>query len=145
MIGDTTSTSTYGASLVALGDELLGQRVKFLPQRSDVVDILRCADLYVLAGRHEGMPLGILEAQATGCPVVAYPAAGVRDLISDGVTGLVADMNDWRSLAGKISQVLSDSELRTRMSVSARDDVVERFTLLQQSEAIAQLLAGVTE
>lgn len=143
IIGDATSGSSYYQELITLGDELLSGRVRFLPWQSDVPEILRSADVFVLAGKQEGMPLGVLEAQASGCSVVAYPAAGVRDSVIHGQTGMVATPNEWSSLSKNITQVLNDEGLRRRIEVNARRLIEERFTLDHQAEQMTRVLDGL--
>jgi hypothetical protein len=145
VVGDTTSDQEYANAVIEMGHELLGERVRFLGQREDILGILRSSDLYVLAGRVEGMPLGILEAQATGCPVVAYPAAGVRDIISHRTSGMVAAMNDIGSLALSIESILTDVELRARLTRNAAVSVKKRFALEGQARAVAAVLDSITE
>jgi glycosyltransferase involved in cell wall biosynthesis len=61
----------------------LAGKVRLLGQRSDIPDLLNAADLFVLSSRLEGMPLVVGEALASGCPVVATDASGVRALLGD--------------------------------------------------------------
>ncbi len=143
IIGDATNDAPYAVELRTLGRDLLGGRVRFLAPRDDVTSVLRCADLYVLAGRHEGMPLGVLEAQATGCAVVAYPAAGVKNSVIHGVSGMLAEANDWTSLRDNIAQVLTDADLRRRIAVAAREMVETRFNLTAQAGRILDILADL--
>lgn len=143
VIGNSTTDSNYADEIRSLGVQLLGDRVRFIPARDDVPLILRSADLYVLAGRREGMPLGVLEAQATGCPVIAYPAAGVRNSVIDGASGLLAKANDWTSLSEKIALGLSDETLRESLSQQGRRVVESKFDLTLQAEKFADLVASV--
>ncbi len=144
VVGDTTSDHDYAEAVIEMGHELLGDRVRFLGPREDIQAILRNSDLYVLAGRVEGMPLGILEAQATGCPVVAYPAAGVKDIISDRVSGMLAVMNDFRSLARSIESILTDCELREFLIGNGAASVKARFTLEGQAREVTAVLDSIT-
>ncbi len=140
VVGDATNDLPYANELRRLGRELLGERVRFLAPRDDVPAILRSADLYVLAGRHEGMPLGILEAQATGCPTVAYPAAGVRNSVVHGESGMLATANDWRSLRDNITLVLDDEDLRNALSQKALEVVREKFNLISQAAKVVDII-----
>ncbi len=144
VVGDTTSDHDYAEAVIEMGHELLGDRIRFLGQREDIQAILRNSDLYVLAGRVEGMPLGILEAQATGCPVVAYPAAGVRDIISHRVSGMLATMNDVRSLARSIESILTDRDLRKLVIGNGAASVKARFTLEGQAREVTAVLDSIT-
>jgi len=143
IIGDSTTDRDYAEEVRELGQELLGERVRFFAPRDDVSEVLRCADLYVLAGRQEGMPLGILEAQATGCPVVAYPAAGVRNSVIANVSGLLAAPNDWKSLRDQIAIVLADQKLGEELASHALEMVRAHFNLTTQAAAVADIFDGL--
>ncbi|GAA0517035.1 hypothetical protein Ade02nite_84750 [Paractinoplanes deccanensis] len=134
-----------GDRLRKLGDELLGDRVRFLGERQDVAELLHAADVLVLASRQEGLPLSILEAQAAGTPVVACPTAGIPEVITHEMTGLLADADDLDDLAGSIDRMARDAELRRRISARARARVERDGDIRGQARRIAELtlrLAG---
>jgi glycosyltransferase involved in cell wall biosynthesis len=84
--------------------------------------------MLVLPSLHEGFGLVLIEAMAAGVPVVARNVPGVRDVVRDGQTGLLADPADPTALAAAISRLLSDRTLCQRLIESARRDVAQRFT-----------------
>jgi glycosyltransferase involved in cell wall biosynthesis len=72
----------YTERLKTLCGELgVAGRVRFLGQRSDVPELLRAADFFLLPSTSEGLPLSILEAQASKVPVIAAPTAGIPEII----------------------------------------------------------------
>jgi glycosyltransferase involved in cell wall biosynthesis len=133
----------FESHLRALGAQLLGPRVRFLGPRQDIAAILRAADVLALASSLEGLPLGVLEAQACGTPVVAYPAAGIPEVIRNGQTGLLARQDDFMQLSACIGRLLADPDLRARLARAAREQVVASFTLERQADRQAQLLEEV--
>lgn len=94
----------------------------------DVAGVLATADVFVLASLWEGLPLTMLEAMATGCPVVVTDVNGCREAITDGVNGLLVPPGDPAELAGAIGRLLADPALRARLSREALRTVEERFS-----------------
>jgi glycosyltransferase involved in cell wall biosynthesis len=134
-----------GDRLRRLGSELLGERVRFLGARADVAELLRSADALILASTLEGLPLSILEAQACGLPVVAYPTAGVPEVVVHEQTGLLALPGDVADLSHQLARLLEDEDLRARLSLSARQQVLQESTLEGQADRQAALLRRVLD
>jgi glycosyltransferase involved in cell wall biosynthesis len=133
-----------GPRLHRLGHELLGERVTFLGSRSDVAELLRAADALVLASSLEGLPLSVLEAQACGLPVVAYPTAGIPEVIFHEHSGLLAAPGDVEDLTRQIARILQDSALRERLARQGRRSVLEQSTLAGQADQQAALLRSLS-
>jgi glycosyltransferase involved in cell wall biosynthesis len=84
--------------------------------------------LLVLPSLAEGFGLVLIEAMAAGVPVVATDVAGIRDVVRNEETGLLARPADATSLAATIRRVVEDEELRSRLIANAAIDVRDRFT-----------------
>ena len=82
-------------------------RVRFLGPRRDVPAILAGLDFLILPSRWEGMPYIVLEAMASGVPVVATPVDGARDLLVDGESGFVAEAITAEALHGSVRRMLA--------------------------------------
>ncbi|MGB7371417.1 glycosyltransferase family 4 protein [Erythrobacter sp.] len=93
--------------------------VEFLGERSDVPDLMRVSDLYLNVSLYEGMPLTLLEAMASGLPIVATDVAGNRELVSDGENGMKAPLGDAHAIARTISNILADDDLYARLSAGS--------------------------
>lgn len=101
-----------------------GDKIRFLGAKSheDLKRIYASADVFaapsitVENGKQEGLGLVILEAMASGLPVVANKSGGITDLIQDGVNGLYAQEKNVDSLAFKINLLLNDDELYVKIS-----------------------------
>ena len=89
--------------------------VQFLGLRSDMTDLYAAMDLYVLASHREGFPRSAMEATAMGLPVVATDIRGSRDVVDDGVTGVLVAPGDSRALAAAVASLTGDADLRRRM------------------------------
>jgi sugar transferase (PEP-CTERM/EpsH1 system associated) len=110
-------------------DHGLMNRVHFLGGRKDVPEILRGLDVYVLSSESEGMSNTILEAMASGLPVVATAVGGNPELVVAGETGLLVPVNNAEAIAGAIVKLLRAPEQRWQMGQRGRQRVEEKFSL----------------
>ena len=93
------------------------------------------ADIFVLTSLQEGLGIVVLEAMASGIPVIATKCGGPEELIVDGYNGFLVPQNDEEQLAGKIISLLLENDLRIGMGQNARNYVVSNHNLefFQQS------------
>lgn len=122
--------------VIAYGKELLGDQVRFLVgvDRSRMPDLLRAADIFVLASLHEMMPIAVLEALASGLPIVVNDTPTLRWMA--GPAGRLNNLSERGALAEKLSE-LSDSQLRAALAKNARSQAENLFS---ESVVIEQLL-----
>lgn len=99
------------AKLERLVRELGLTNVHFTGRSGRVPESLAEADMLALPSRWEGMPNVVLEAMAARCPVVATDVTGTRDLVRDGVNGLLVPVDDHRALAAGIERLLDADTL----------------------------------
>ncbi|HET8577307.1 MAG TPA: glycosyltransferase [Methylomirabilota bacterium] len=117
----------------------LGEAVLFTGFRPDVPALLGCMDCFVLAStRTEGVPQSLLQAFASGVPVVASNVGGVPEVVADGVTGLLVKPESAPALAQAVENVLADPIAAARRARAARELVEARFS---HAAAVARLLA----
>jgi glycosyltransferase involved in cell wall biosynthesis len=100
-----------------------------LGERDDVPALLASSDVFVLSSTSEGMPMTVIEAMAAGLPVVASDVGGLRELVDDGVTGLLVPPRDARALAAALSSLLEDAERRRAMGDAGRARAEALFDL----------------
>jgi sugar transferase (PEP-CTERM/EpsH1 system associated) len=117
----------------------LGARVHVLGERSDVPVVLNTLDLFVLASLGEGMSNSILEAMATGLPVVATRVGGNGELVADGVTGILVPGGSHEALAGAMRRYLDHPELMRAHGSAGRTRVEAEFTLATMVGAYREL------
>lgn len=98
----------------------LGDRFHFLGQRDDVLELLAGADAFVLASRHEGLPVALMEATSVGLPIVASSVGGVPQVLENEVDALLVPPGDATALAGAIERLASDPQLRARLARNVR-------------------------
>jgi len=89
--------------------------------------IYACSNVFAFPSIQEGQGIALLEAQASGVPVVAFSLTGVAETVMHGETGLLLEP-DSNALAEGILRLLADSTLRQKMGVKARQFVLERHT-----------------
>lgn len=109
---------------------------------TDTLQEIARSDLLVLPSFLEGLPIVLMEAMALGVPAVAARVAGIPELIEDGDEGLLFRPADWTDLEGKMALLLSDEDLRGRISNAARAKVASEFEIEQ---AVGPLAALFTE
>jgi glycosyltransferase involved in cell wall biosynthesis len=128
--GDGSQRAALETQAAALG---IGSRVRFLGHCADMASLLPAFDLFCLPSRAEGLPLSVLEAQATGLPVVASDVGGVREALCPATSRLVP-AGDADALAAAIADVLGH-----KVSVSPRPFVVANFNWKQTVQAYREL------
>ena len=101
--------------------------VEFLGFQRDVLSFYRCADLYVLPSRSEGLPMSLLEAMSAGLPLVATRVGGVPDVVTDGISGCLVPSDDHRALGAALSNILDKPEQAAIMAESARAVVASHY------------------
>jgi glycosyltransferase involved in cell wall biosynthesis len=106
------------------------KRTKFLGIRRDIPQLMNAADAYVMSSSWEGMPNVLLEASATGLPIVATDVGGNREIVLDGVTGFLVPPRNPEALARTMLRImdLSDEE-RKEMGKRARKHIEVKFNL----------------
>jgi glycosyltransferase involved in cell wall biosynthesis len=117
----------------AAGVELLGHR-------RDVPRLIAASTLVVLPSYREGLPKALVEAAAAARALIATDVPGCRDVVEDGVTGLLVPARDSVSLAQAIGRLLADAGLRWQMALAARRRAEQRFDC---SKVLGQYVALV--
>ena len=118
-----------GPRLRALAHELgIADRTWFAGDRGDVPEIMRCLDLFVLPSLGEGVSNTVLEAMASGLPVLATRVGGNPELVREGVTGELFSVGQSEALADMMYAYLRDDSRRRACGVAARSFVSERFS-----------------
>jgi glycosyltransferase involved in cell wall biosynthesis len=119
--------------------------VHFLGIRHDVPQLMRQAALFVRPSSLEGMPLTVLEAMASGLPVVATPVGGTPELVRDEVNGYLFPVGDSKALAEAINRSLDNPAKAQEMGRQGRSWVEDRYTwdqVVEQTERVYTLVLG---
>lgn len=117
----------------------MSDRVHLLGNRADVAPLLRECDIFALSSRAEGIPLTVLEAMASGLPVVATDVGGVGEVVVSEQTGMLVAPSDPAALAAALDRYIHDPALRCRHGGAARARVECRFGLPAMVSTYAEL------
>jgi len=123
-IAGTVGNSPYPALAEQLG---VAERVHFLGFRTDVADLMRASDVFVFPSRYEACTLALLEALASGLPVITAVTTGGAELVGENSGVVLDDPDDLPALVDALHRVLSDARLRMSMRRSARS-IAEKHT-----------------
>jgi glycosyltransferase involved in cell wall biosynthesis len=108
-------------------DSAAAAGVVFLGHRDDVDRVLGAVDLFVLATRREGQPRAAMEAAASGLPIVATNVRGCRQVVNDGISGLLVPASDSDALGAAILALASSPDRRRTMGTAARQKAEREF------------------
>lgn len=117
-------------------------KVIFTGSRSDILDVLRSLDIYVLPSHTEGLSISLLEAMSTGCRVVASAVGGNVEIIEDHVNGLLVKDSDVQGMAAVLRSLLS-SQLGDALSKAARETVLKNYSVQAMADNYQDLYASV--
>jgi glycosyltransferase involved in cell wall biosynthesis len=105
----------------------LADRFVFTGMTDQVPQYLGLMDIFVLPSYREGFPRSVLEAMATGLPVVATDIRGCREAVVEGITGHIVPPRDAKALRIAVESLLADPERRRQMGAQARRVAIEKY------------------
>ena len=130
---------------VAASSQNLAGRVTFLGSIDDTPEVLNAMDVFVLPSLNEGMSNTLLEAMASGLPVVATRVGGNPELVEENSSGWLFPPGDIRELASRLEQLGIDSTLRRKLGKGARARAVSQFSLEGMVARYRELYLGLAE
>ncbi len=144
LVGDGRDRAALEELAASLG---LADRVRFLGalERREVLAAVAAADVLVAPsvptadGRRVGIPVALMEAMASGVPVVASRLSGSPELVRDGETGLLVEPRDAAGLAAAIGRLHAEPDLRARLARAGRRIVEDEFDLEKSGARLAEL------
>lgn len=132
--------------LEQLSEQLsVNDKVEFLGEIDDLDSLYLGADIFLLPSHSEGMSNSLLEAMASGLPVIASDIPGNHDLIVDQENGLLFEENNIEELADDLLQLVQDNNLRKRIGSSAYLSVVDRYSINKISDRYINLYKQLLE
>lgn len=124
-----------------LGPLLAHPRVHVLGQVDDMPALLAASDVFVLPSAMEGLSNALLEACAAGLATVCTRIGGNLDIVTDGETGLMFDLDDEEGLTDCLMRLAGDAALRDRLGAAARQRVCAAFDIAQTERRLDALYA----
>ena len=123
--------------------KLLPNTVQFRGQVADVRSVYPQADIFVLTSDWEGTPNVVMEAMASGLPVVASAVGDVPRLVQHGVTGYVISPNDEDAFVETLVSLVQQPEKRHNMGRRAREHIEEHYSLDRLPDYLSRLYQQV--
>ena len=124
--GDGPLRPQLEAQIVEAG---LSSQVRLLGAWEDISPLLASADIFILPSRWEGLSRALMEAMAAGFPVIASKVDGIKDLITDGVNGLLVPSEDAEALGKSILQLIDNAEMRKQIAAAGQAHVLQAHSV----------------
>lgn len=149
LVGDGPLLATVAAQVASAG---LGDCVQLhgLLPRPAVRRMMAAADIFCLPsvptrqGKCEGIPVVLMEAMASGVPVLSSRLSGIPELVEDGIAGILVEPRDSTALAAAIEMLAGDPGQRARLGQAGRRQVESHFNLHTNARRLAGLFARQT-
>ena len=142
MVGGGPDRDLAAARAVALG---VADRVAFLGEQEQVVPLLSVSDVFLLPSAQESFGLAALEAMACGVPVIASRVGGLPEVVEEGRTGCLHELDDVDGMASSAVALLTDGTRRAAFGAAAARTVQERFCSDRIVSEYEQLYADVRD
>ncbi|MCR9245398.1 MAG: glycosyltransferase [bacterium] len=136
LVGDGALRSALESQAQRLG---IAERVAFVGAVADTAPEYQQLDVFVLSSRTEQMPIALLEAMASGCPIVATDVGDVRRILPDVQQPFVVPPEDPVALTAALARVLADRELRGELARANRARAEQRYELRACLDRFASL------
>ena len=122
----------------------LSNQVFLLGYRTDITELLQCSDIFVHPSKREGLSVALMEAMASGLPVVCSRIRGNTDLIDDGKGGYLCEVNDINAYMNALIRLSDDPDLCHQMSVYNQSKIQE-FSINVVDQKMRSIYREVTQ
>ena len=123
----------------------IGARPVFVERTHEIDEYYRAADLFVLASTREGCPVALLEAMASGLPVISTRLPGATDMIvADGENGLLVEPGSVEAIRAALARMLTDRKAAQAMGAQARQTIEASFSLDRVASAYLEIYRSVS-
>ena len=133
IVGEGRLRADLEAAIARLG---LGKAAGLLGHRNDVIALHHAFDVFVQSSEREGTPNAVLEAMALETPAVATDVGGTRELMTDGVHGLLVPRHDVRALRDAFATVLADPAAARARATAARARIESELSFEQRMRKV---------
>src|SRR6266481_8826591 len=136
LIGDGALKKRLESQAESLG---LSSQIHFLGLRTDIPDVLGAMDVFVLSSDFEGNPLSVMEAMASGLPIVSTAAGGVPDLFERGKEGFLVQPGDVQGFSNSMAYLSRNREVRLSVGMAAARRARENYDVSIMVQAYEEL------
>lgn len=144
LVAGRTGNESDELQQILAGMPETAERVQLLGHRSDVAEVLAAADVFVFPSLFEGMPGAVIEAMASGLPIVASDIEPVREVVDIGANAVLVAPRDASALAAAVRELLDDRLRLDDMGRRSREIFEERFTIERSVEGFIDLYGQVS-
>jgi glycosyltransferase involved in cell wall biosynthesis len=124
--------------------EGISDRTHFLGKRSDIANVLRALDVFVLSSEREGSPISVIEAMMIGIPTVLSDIAALREVSNDAAYAQLFRTGDGDDLAAKLIMLSEKTDQRARLAAKAKQWATENFSIVNHIANLIRLYGSVT-
>lgn len=141
-VGDGEMRSALESQAKKLG---LDDIIHWTGWRKDVPHLMKAMDLFLLTSRNEGQGRVLVEAMATGLPVVAMATGGVSEVVMDGKTGVLSAGGDIDRTAGAVVTLLTDQNKSQKFAKAGRERAIAHFSVEEMIRRLEKLYLALLE
>jgi L-malate glycosyltransferase len=140
IVGDTSADYDFtGRIKDMVNDRKLQDRISLTGKRTDISEILSVSDIFVLPSLWEGLPIALLEAMASGVPVIATNVGSNSEVVVNGVNGFIVPQKDSPLLAQRIEDLLADPLKASNIGMRGQETVKKSFSIDRMVQEYEQL------
>jgi len=140
IVGDGESRSYLERYTVSLG---LKEHVIFTGWVKELAPVYADLDIIALTSLNEGTPVSLIEAMAAGKPVISTDVGGVKDVLEDGLAGIVVKSMDIEAFSTRLMALLKDDEMRHKIGAAGKEAVIKKYSKERLVRDIKSLYAGL--
>lgn len=139
-----TIVGEYGENDFQLAQQSkVSAQIHFLGQRSDAISFLVTSQLFILPSHRDASPRVVREAMACSVPCIVTDIPGARDLIIDGVTGLLVPPSSPQKMAASIRSLIDNPERLEAFAKASREHIIEDFSVKAYTDGFATLFRSI--
>jgi len=136
IVGDGPERSNIINMAKTLG---LEKNIALLGKRQDIPEILNILDIFIIPSLNEGLPISMLEAMASGLPVIATDVGDIGKVINNEENGFLINSKNSHQLAERLEMLVNDSKLRHKLALKARETIEDHFSASAMTESYCKI------
>lgn len=139
-----TIVGEYGENDFQLAQQSkVSAQIHFLGQRSDAISFLVTSQLFILPSHRDASPRVVREAMACSVPCIVTDIPGARDLIIDGVTGLLVPPSSPQQMAASILSLIDNPKRLEAFAKASREHIIQDFSVKAYTDGFATLFRSI--